>query len=173
MAIVTNTWKKHGCLDFIAYKYISLLVAALTIFSCSYAHPLNNWIENDLVLRVAEHTDQSIFRQTYVVAGHSNKTINKKMKPRKVKSYSFNDMRLSDILLKLERWFEVKFRYEDCLENKVYTITRIYNDEPIEKLLTLFEKLDAFSFIRKGDTIHLYKKQEPDNGRPSCRNTPI
>lgn len=167
MPIITNMLEKDGFVHSIFYKYLFLLVAAFFIFSYSYAHPLSTGSENGPVPLEVEYYVQPFSRKAAVIVDDTSKAIDNKRKLRKARSYSFNDMRLSDILIKLERWFEVKFRYKDCLENKVYTITRIYNDEPIEKPLTLLEKLDAFSFIRSGDTILLYKKQEPNNTTPS------
>ncbi len=71
--------------------------------------------------------------------------------------FVFNNKRLSEIIRRLERWYEVKVTYGEEIENKKYIIGRIDKTEEITKPLTILEMAGAFHYNIDGNEVHISK----------------
>lgn len=84
--------------------------------------------------------------------------LNKPAKKNRV--IKIDDWPMIDILFLLERWYNVKFRFIDCLQNERYYITGVSKDRPLQFWLGLLQELNAFNYVVKGDEVELYHHQE-------------
>lgn len=78
-------------------------------------------------------------------------------------SFDFDNTPLTEIMNKLENWYEVKIVFEEGVKDKRYTVGPIARKQPITWVLQVLESTGGFKFkrtgidIKKGDVIRIMK----------------
>lgn len=68
---------------------------------------------------------------------------------------------LTDLLRKIERWYDVRIIYDDNITNESLTIGRISRKMPVDSVLSLLKGPGAFDFVKKEDGYHIRYSQQP------------
>jgi ferric-dicitrate binding protein FerR (iron transport regulator) len=72
--------------------------------------------------------------------------------------FRFNGASISDIMLQLQRWYDIKVEYTTAL-NEVSLVAKINRNEKLSTILKLLEMTEQVKFIIDGNKVTVIKSQ--------------